>query len=266
VLLSGHLLLIDENGYEQIFIDLSCILCVNSRGIFILFVPDMGSLNPPIQKYWQLYLFHIEFLTGLGSPHNGESIYLQLVLSIESLVKVLVFSVMTGLIFIRFTKPVARIRFSKLALVTNHLNQRQFMFRVMHERPDALVNIHVELTLSINEKTPAGHYWRSFHSLPLRRSGIPSFSLPWAVMHIIDSNSRMYHLTSEDLSQVGANFIVVLNATDQITGGAIHAIHHYRPSDIIYDRAFDDVMITKGDGSRTCDMGKFDLLKDAETV
>jgi len=138
------------------------------------------------------------------------------------------------------------------------------MFRVMHERQDALVNLHTELTLSIIEKLPEDNgYWRSFHGLPLRRSGIPSFSLPWNVMHVIDRNSQLSRMTSvEDLQTASAVIAVVLNATDQITGGGVHAMHYYRPGDIVFDRRFDDVFVLNADGTRDIDMDKFDAIKE----
>jgi len=228
-----------------------------------LFLPDLSSITPPMASFWDIFLFHIEFLTGLGGLHNGRSNYLQIVLSLESLVKVLAFSIITGLIFIRFTRPVARIRFSKKALITNNLGQRQFMFRAMHERQDALVNLHTELSLSILEKLPEGTgYWKSFHGLPLRRSGLPAFSLPWNVMHVIDKDSKLFPMHSvEDLQEASATVYVVLNASDQITGGSVHAMHSYRACDIVFGRRFDDVIIINPDGTRFCDMAKFDLLK-----
>jgi len=233
----------------------------------ILFLPHLTFISPPITHFWKLFLFHISFLTGLGSPYTAGSVYLQLILSLESLVKVLLLSLITGLFFTRFTKPIARIRFSKIALITNHIGQRQFIFRVMHERTDALVNLHVELTVSMLEKLPeSGGYWRSFHSLPLRRSGLPTFGLPWSVMHIIDRNSKLYEKTSEHLYESSAVFTVVLNASDRITGGNVHAMYYYRPPDVLFDRQFGDCLIMKPDGFRLCDMRKFDSLKEEDMV
>jgi len=233
----------------------------------ILFLPHLTFISPPITHFWKLFLFHLAFLTGLGSPYTAESVYLQLILSLESLVKVLVFSLMTGLFFTRFTKPVARIRFSKIALITNHLGQQQFLFRVMHERADALVNLHIELTVSMLEKLPESDgYWRSFHSLPLRRSGLPTFDLPWSVMHLIDKNSKLYEKTSEHLHESGAVFTVVLNASDRITGGSVHAMCYYRAPNVVFDRQFDDCLILQPDGVRVCDMRKFDTLKEEDMV
>jgi len=211
-------------------------------------------------------LFHVETLTGLGSPHVGTSIYLQLVLSFESLVKVLVFSILTGLIFVRFTKSVARVRFSKVALVTTHRGQRKFMFRIVHERNDPLINVHVDVTLSMLETLPDGTPWRSFYTLPLSRTGVPSFSHPWTVMHIIDKHSKLYNLTAQDFYQGQCWIVASLFATDQIVNSSINTMQTFHASDILFDVEFVDMLELDSRGRKVCDIDNIDRVKQPLTI
>lgn len=208
------------------------------------------------------------FLTGFGlGKYNVDGVYLCVVLSIEALVKLLLFTVTTGLFFSRFVRPISRIRFSDTMCIVPHyissLSTLTLSFRVMHERPETLVNVHIAVCLSVTEercdydpvlRKEEVQTWRSFHDLQLVRQSLPNFALPWTVMHRIDEHSKLYCISMEELIAGGATFFVTFSAVDTVFGGTVFARHEYNAADVQLDRRFADMMRIRNDGQRELDL------------
>ena len=76
-------------------------------------------------------------------------------------------AVITGLTFVRFSRPTARIHFSKVAVIAPFDGVPNLMIRVANLRHQAVVELQFRMILLRNIITAEGEEMRRFRSLPL---------------------------------------------------------------------------------------------------
>jgi len=82
------------------------------------------------------------------------------------------------------------------------------MFRLANTRDSELFDVSAEVAIA---RRRSGNE-RVFESLSLERPSVTFFPLSWTVVHPIDGASPMYGLTSRDLTDADAEFLVRLTA------------------------------------------------------
>ena len=82
---------------------------------------DSSGFSPIPHSFAKLVLINLNVLTGLGlGEYSVSTVYMDIVLCIESLTRVLILSITTGLVFGRFAKPKSRIAASSVAVFGTH--------------------------------------------------------------------------------------------------------------------------------------------------
>ncbi len=109
--------------------------------------------------------------------------------ALESLLGLLSFALATGLLYGRFSRPQACLRFSTSAVVAPYRQITGFMFRLVNMRSNQL--IEVEATVSLSFEDP-GSGMRRYTLLPLERSKIHLFPSNWTVVHPISEGSPLH--------------------------------------------------------------------------
>src|SRR6476660_2339473 len=95
------------------------------------------------------FFFSVETLATVGYGHNyPATLYGHLIVTIEIFIGTIWFAVITGLIFVRFSRPTARILFSKSILIGNHDGRKTVMFRVANLRHTSMVDAQFGLLFS----------------------------------------------------------------------------------------------------------------------
>jgi inward rectifier potassium channel len=179
---------------------------------------------------------------------------------------VLAIAVVTGLAFARFSKPTARIMFSKVAVVERHNGIPTLTFRAANQRHNQIVEAQTRVYLMQDEKTQEGTFLRRFHELKLVRNRTPSFTLTWNVMHPIDEDSPLYGQTLESLAKSRAQVAVSISGTDETVAYTIHARHMFSPSEILWDHRFIDMFYKSPNGDRYLDYTHFHEAVPLESV
>ena len=114
----------------------------------------------------QAFFFSVETLATVGYGHNyPANVYGHVIVTIEIFLGMIWLAVITGLIFVRFSRPTARILFSKNILIGNHNGRLNVMLRVANLRHTSMVNAHFRLMLSRDEPVAEGEVIRRFHQL-----------------------------------------------------------------------------------------------------
>ena len=129
--------------------------------------------------YIDYLYFSIETLStaGYGDMHP-QTHYGHFVAAVELFTGIFSMSLMTGLIFARFSRPNARLLFADSAVISNHEGKLTLMVRFVNERHNIISNATAKLWLLRNE----GRVWRAgsfrrFYELPLVRSEHPALAL-----------------------------------------------------------------------------------------
>jgi inward rectifier potassium channel len=147
--------------------------------------------------------------------------FLCLVVSaIEIICGIVYTAVVTGVIFIRFSKPKAKIVYAERPVVANHDGVPTLMIRIANGRTHMLTDASVRLTALIMESTPEGQQFRRMRNLELTLTHFPLFALTWTLMHKIDEKSPLHGRSAEALHRDGVSMIEPDRAVARSTAAA----------------------------------------------
>lgn len=196
------------------------------------------------------FFFSVETMAtvGYGSMSPG-SLFGHCVATVEIITGMLTMAIITSLVFARFSKPTARILFSRVAVITNYNGAPTLMLRVANQRQSYILEAAASVVLVRDEETADGHSLTRFHDLKLERSRSPMFALSWQIMHRIDESSPLHGLTAQAIKDGDMRLIVTLSGVDEIFAAGVTARHIYPHEHILFDRRFVDIF-SEGDHPR----------------
>jgi inward rectifier potassium channel len=213
-------------------------------------IKDVGFL--------EAFFFSVQTLASIGyGVMNPQTLYANLIVTLESIASLMLFAVITGIAFTRFSKSSSRVMFSHVVTIHDYNGVRTLMFRTANERRNNILEARLRVYLMIDEISAEGQMMRRLHELKLVRDHSPVFLLSWTVMHTIDENSPLYRMDKETMERLNAQILVSLTGVDETIAGTIHARHMYSSSQILCDRRFVDVIYTGNDGHRYLDYNYF---------
>ncbi len=224
-----------------------------------------GIANASPGSFSDAFFFSIQTLStvGYGSMYP-KSFPAQILTTIEIFVGVLCLSILTGLMFARFSRPTARVMFSKVAVICPHNGIPTLMFRAANRRENQILEAHVRVSFLRDEITAEGQKMRRFYDLKLIRNSTPVFALTWLIMHPIDLDSPLYGLTPKDLDPLQGEFWVTITGLDETFSQTIHSRYAYDLNDIIWNARFLDVFIEAPNGDRFLDLRRFHEITEIE--
>jgi inward rectifier potassium channel len=229
-------------------------LAFNAVFALLYLIGDQPIANVKSRDYIDYFYFSIETLStaGYGDMHP-QSHYGHFIATIELFTGIFSMSLMTGLIFARFSRPSARPYEGKPTL----------MMRFANERHNIIGNATARLWLFKDIVTAEGHEVRRFYELPLLRNENPALALSWTLYHVIDEQSPLYGYSAEDLAASDVSLIVVVSGYDVIAAQTVHARKSYQHHEILHGRRYVDVLGTTDDGRVRIDYGRFhDTFED----
>lgn len=218
-----------------------------------------GIANAQPGDFQDAFFFSIQTMAtiGYGSMYPTTP-YTHLLVAIEALFGLLGFAIATGLMFARFSKPTARVLFSRVAVICPYNGVPTLMFRVANQRNNWIVEAQLRVTIVLpSEVTSEGHSLRRLYDLKLVRSQTPILTISWMAMHEIDETSPLSGVTEDKLAEWNPEIIVILTGLDETVSQTIHARHLYGASDILWNVRFVDVLSRGKDGDRHIDYTHF---------
>ncbi len=222
---------------------------------------DEKVLNGP---FWKCFFFSSQTLTTVGYGHISPNNFLtSSIAAFESMLGLLAFALATGLLYGRFSRPIAHIRFSKPSVFAPYLDINGWMFRIINTRANQLINLEVSVTLSRLETKPDGSLYRKYYTLHLERSKVAFFPTNWTVVHPITDKSPLYDCTPEDLERSDAEFLVSLQALDDTFVQNVHKRFSYRYDEIRWGHKFRPMFDGSQQHTVVLDL---DTLDDTEEV
>ena len=185
----------------------------------------------------------------------------------ESVTSLIVTALATGLVFAKFSRSTARIRFSRHVCFSPINGVPTLTLRIGNERGNAVVEATIHVTLSRTEKTDEGEVFYRQYDLPLTRDRAPAMTRPWTVMHPITEWSMLAGATPESLAECEAEILVAVTGLDETSMQNVHARVTYDHSDIRWGMRLADLLSDGADGTFTVDLSKFhDVVPTAPTA
>lgn len=190
------------------------------------------SSTPTANLFIRGFFFSVQtFATiGYGTIHPV-GIVPNLLVTIESYYSLLANALITGLVFARFARPVAKIIFSDVAVIAPYREGEGLMFRLVNGRSSQLIELEIKVLFArfVNEN---GRAVRRFDFLELERSKVTFLPLSLTVVHPIDENSPLKGLTSEDYIRTDAELLILITAIDETFAQTVHTRSSYKPDEI----------------------------------
>lgn len=242
------------------FLALVCVAYVVINGVFaaafVLCGPGAltGTLGAPLSsRIATSFFFSVHTLATIGYGSVAPlTLAANLVVTVESLAGLLGFALATGLVFSRFSRPVAAIVYSRTAVIAPYRAGTAFMFRLVNVRMNQLVD--VAATVSLSRRSRRGDGTREFFELPLERTRVVLFPLSWTVVHPINEQSPLWGVTERELHDSDAEFLVVLTAIDETFSQQVHSRTSYKPREVVFGARFSNILRRSATGPVSIDV------------
>ncbi len=242
------------------FIAGAALVFVIFNAIFASFywIGDHPIANVPGGAYIDYLYFSVETLStaGYGDMHP-QTHYGHFIAAVELFTGIFSMSLMTGLIFARFSRPSARLLFADKPVISKHEGEQTLMLRFANERHNIIGNATAKLWLLKNVVSQEGRSFRRFYELPLVRREHPALALSWTIYHIIDEDSPLYGQTADDLEAASVALVVVVSGYDVVAAQSVHGRKSYDHPEILFGHRYADILTEMNDGRVRIDYGKF---------
>ena len=216
----------------------------------------------PFQDFLNTYFFSAQTLTTLGygliSPQGNATAFVS---SIEALVGLIGFAFMTGLLYGRFSKPKAAIRFSEVMVLRPFKEKRAIMFRLMNKRTNVMIEPEITVTLAINALDENGDLTRTFFKLSLERDKIMYLPTTWTIVHLIDEDSPLFGYTDAQISALNAELLILIEYYEDAFAQNVYQMHSYSFKDLKGGSKFVAAYYFDENGQAVLDHGKLSITE-----
>lgn len=208
------------------------------------------------------FFFSVETLATVGYGHMyPATLYGHLITTLEIMVGMFGMAVVTGLIFVRFSRPSARIVFSRSLVIVQFDGRQTLMMRVANLRHQAMVEAEFRIMLARNEQVPEEGEVRRFYELPLNPARIIFFPAALTVRHTINEQSPLHGLTAEDLKASDARFFASIICVDTVIPAPVQSEQGYSWHDVRFGERFVEIYKDVEEGRIAVDYGRIHETK-----
>lgn len=245
--------------WSVFFIGLAAAFCLISAVFALFYLASPGGISHARPgSFWDVFIFSVQTIASINySIMTPKTSYIDAVVIVEAFFGFLYLGTMTSLMFARFSRPYARVVFSKVAVIVPFDGVPTLMFRAANQRGNQVLEAEVTLSLARQVVTREGHAMRRFEDLAPVRKRTSLFALSWTIMHTIDATSPLHGYSMKTLGEMEAEIVIMLSGTDETLADKIYARHSYSPDEILCDRRFVDVISVAPNGRRIVNLHRF---------
>jgi inward rectifier potassium channel len=190
----------------------------------------------PVQSFLNAYFFSVQTFTTVG--YGGlvpTGFPANFIASIEAMIGLLGFAVATGLLYGRFSRPSARILFSRNVVVAPYRGKTAFMFRLANQRNNDIIEVEANVLAVFKDKITNN---RQYYGMNLERNSVYFFPLSWTVVHPIDEQSPFFNKTLDELKELQTEILVQFKGFDDTFSQTVHTKYSYSLDEIVWNAKF----------------------------
>lgn len=182
---------------------------------------------------------------------------INIIASFQAMFGFMSFSIATGLLYGRFSKPSARIKYSKNILLSPFQDGFALMFRIVNMRDNLLMDLNAKVLLATTHKRD-GMYLRTYDQLDLDIDKIDFFPLNWTIVHPINEKSPLYGKSASEVIKLNPQVVVLVRGFDDSFSQEVHSRYSYTLKEIVFNAKFNPAYKVFDDGSTHIDINDID--------
>ncbi len=232
-------------------------VAVNMVFAFVYAVGDDPIANARPGNLPDLFFFSVETTStvGYGDMHP-QTMYGHIVATCENFIGLVMFAMMTGLVFARFSRPRAQLIFARNPVIADHDGTPTLIFRVVNARSAFISEASAKLWMLHATTSMEGRRFVGFQPLRLIKAENPTFVLSWTLFHPIDADSPLAGASVSELLGSETNFVVSIRGFDESAAQTVHARHTFTAQDLRPGHEFVDIHSIDENGMRHIDYAK----------
>ena len=221
---------------------------------------SVGQARPG--SFLDLFFFSIETVATVGYGEMYPATLYGHAIASAAIVCGLAFTaILTGLTFVRFSRPRAKLIFAANPVIAMHHDKPTLMVRVGKGRATVLTDAVARLNVLLSEIGIDGKVFRRAQELRLERAHLPIFPLFWTLMHVLDERSPLHGYDATRAVEANAQVFVTLEARDPMLSTIVHDLRNYSAGEIRFGMRYSDALTTAQDGTPVLDLTRIGALE-----
>jgi inward rectifier potassium channel len=203
---------------------------------------DRGSIAEMPPGLGPAFFFSVETLATVGYGHMYPAdLYGHVLVTAEIISGMFWMAVMTGVIFVRFSRPKAGVLFSNTLVIAPFDGVPTLAMRVANGRHQSVVEAEFRLMMHRDEVVAEGETIRRFYGLKLTFDHLIIFPAAITLRHVIDETSPLHGCTLASLKESEARFMASVVCVDTVIPASMQSQHDYHWPDVRFDEQFVDI-------------------------
>ena len=223
--------------------------------IYLLGGDCIAEMRPG--SFASAFFFSVQTLSTVGFGHlYPANLYGDVFTTIEIIVGMFFTAVITGLIFVRFSRPTARLLFSRKLVISNFDGRPALQMRVANLHHQPMVEAEFRLMMVRKEKIEGDDDARRFHTLKLEFDRLITFPSALTIRHFIDEESPLHGVTPELLEKSATRFMTSIVCIDTVIPASVQSHESYLWSDVCFGHRFVEIYTEHEEGTFEVDYGR----------
>ncbi|MEO5905040.1 MAG: ion channel [Gemmatimonadaceae bacterium] len=188
--------------------------------------------------FMRAFFFSVQTFATIGYGHViAVGLASNVLVTLEAFLNIVGVALSTGVVFARFSRPTAKIIYSRNAVVAPYKGISALEFRIANSRTSQIIELEAKVILSRIEASSEGLV-RKFRDLDLERTRVTFFPLSWTLVHPIDERSPLAGMQYEDLLESNTEILILLTGTDETSSQTVHSRSSYKAEEIVWNASF----------------------------
>jgi inward rectifier potassium channel len=234
-----------------------------ANGLFAAAYELVGGIqNAKPGSFADAFFFSVQTMGTIGyGAMYPNSLAANLVVVSESLVSLILTALATGLVFAKFSRPNARIVFSKCAVICPFNGEPTLMIRVGNERGNAIVDAKFKMIATRTEHTAEGELFYRSYDVKLVRDTALGLNRSFSISHPIDESSPLFGQTPESIVAQEYEVQLMVLGLDDALMQTVHGRYIYYAQNIVFGARLVDVLSETPDGAMILNLRNFHAIE-----